>query len=104
MRIVAFHELAFDQYNEWALTDKKAFERLRRLISEAAKTPFAGIGKPEPLKRDLKGYCSSARREFWRRGDDRCLECGGLCRALDQQEADCAALEQCDLRPSRLPG
>ena len=58
MRIVAFHELAFDQYNEWALADKKVFERLRRLISETAKTPFAGIGKPEPLKGDLKGYWS----------------------------------------------
>jgi toxin YoeB len=58
MRVVAFHQLAFDQYNEWALTDKKGFERLRRLITEAAKTPFAGIGKPEPLKGDLKGYWS----------------------------------------------
>jgi Txe/YoeB family toxin of Txe-Axe toxin-antitoxin module len=57
MRIVAFHALAFDQYNEWALMDKKVLERWRRLISETAKTPFAGVGKPEPLKGDLKGYC-----------------------------------------------
>jgi toxin YoeB len=58
MRIVAFHQSAFEQYNDWAAVDKKVFERLRRLITEAARTPFGGIGKPEPLKGDLKGYWS----------------------------------------------
>ena len=58
MRIIAFHQEAFEQYSEWAARDKKAFERLNRLISEAAKTPFEGIGKPEPLKHELKGYWS----------------------------------------------
>ncbi len=58
MRIVSFHQEAFDQYNEWAKTDKKIFERLHRLIIETAKNPFDGIGKPEPLKADLKGYWS----------------------------------------------
>jgi toxin YoeB len=58
MRTIAFHQSAFDQYNEWAKRDKKTFERLRRLITETARTPFAGIGKPEPLKRELSGYWS----------------------------------------------
>jgi toxin YoeB len=58
MRIIAFHQSAFEQYNEWARGDKKTFERLKRLIAETARTPFAGIGKPEPLKRELKGYWS----------------------------------------------
>ncbi len=58
MRIVAFHQNAFEQYTEWAKTDKKLFERLHRMISETAKNPFDGIGKPEPLKADLKGYWS----------------------------------------------
>ena len=58
MRIIAFNQSAFEQYNEWALQDKKTFERLKRLIAETARTPFAGIGKPEPLKRELKGYWS----------------------------------------------
>ena len=58
MRIIAFHQEAFEQYSEWAARDKKRFERLKRLISEAAKTPFEGIGKPEPLKHELKGYWS----------------------------------------------
>ena len=58
MKIVAFHQIAFEQYNEWARTDKKLFERLHRLITETAKNPFEGIGKPELLKADLKGYWS----------------------------------------------
>lgn len=58
MRVVAFNQPAFEQYNDWALTDKRVFERLRRLITETARTPFAGIGKPEPLKGTLKGYWS----------------------------------------------
>jgi toxin YoeB len=37
---------------------RKPFERLNRLIVETARTPFAGIGKPEPLKPELKGYWS----------------------------------------------
>jgi toxin YoeB len=28
------------------------------LIIETSKTPFDGIGKPEPLKNELKGYWS----------------------------------------------
>jgi toxin YoeB len=58
MRVIAFHQNAFEQYSEWAKTDKKLFERLHRLITETAKNPFDGIGKPEPLKADLKGYWS----------------------------------------------
>lgn len=58
MRIVAFHKSAFEQYNDWAAADAKMFERVRRLITEAAKTPFTGIGKPEPLKGSLTGYWS----------------------------------------------
>lgn len=34
------------------------YQRLRRLIAETARTPFTGIGKPEPLKRELSGYWS----------------------------------------------
>lgn len=58
MRTIAFHQEAFEQYGNWAKNDKKLFERLHRLIVETAKNPFNGIGKPEPLKADLKGYWS----------------------------------------------
>lgn len=58
MRLVAFHQTAFDDFSDWAKNDKKLFERIRRLIIETLKSPFDGIGKPEPLKHALKGYWS----------------------------------------------
>ncbi len=50
MRQVHFHQEAFAQFTAWASTDPVLFERLTRLIGEAARSPFEGIGKPEPLK------------------------------------------------------
>lgn len=58
MRIIAFHQEAFEQFSDWARIDRKLYERLNRLIIETAKNPFDGIGKPEPLKADLKGFWS----------------------------------------------
>ncbi len=58
MRTVVFQAAAFTDFTAWATLDKKLFERLTRLISETAKDPFGGIGKPEPLKYDLKGCWS----------------------------------------------
>jgi len=58
VRAVAFQKLAFEQFTGWAKQNPKLFERLVRLISETARDPFIGIGKPEPLKGDLKGHWS----------------------------------------------
>ena len=55
MRVIAFHQTAFDQYNEWAAQDKKIFERLRRLISETARTPFAESANPNHSNANSKG-------------------------------------------------
>ena len=56
MRNVTFHQVAFDDYSDWAKLDRKTFERVRRIIVETLNNPFDGIGKPEPLKHELKGY------------------------------------------------
>jgi toxin YoeB len=58
MRNIIFHSQAFEEYSNWAKDNIKTFERLRKLISESAKTPFDGTGKPEPLKHQHKGYWS----------------------------------------------
>jgi toxin YoeB len=58
VRLIAFHQTAFDDYSNWAIAEKKLFDRIRRMIIETAKTPFDGIGKPEPLKQKLRGYWS----------------------------------------------
>jgi toxin YoeB len=58
MRNILFTPIAFEHYNEWLTIDKKIFTRLQKLIIETARTPFEGIGKPEPLKHELKGCWS----------------------------------------------
>lgn len=58
MRRVIFEASALDSFVEWSLTDKKTYKRLVRLIEESRRTPFEGVGKPEPLKHDLQGLWS----------------------------------------------
>ncbi len=57
MKII-FSEAAWDDYLYWQKTDKKVVQRINELIKTAIRTPFSGIGKPEPLKHGLKGYWS----------------------------------------------
>lgn len=42
----------------WNRHDKNKTQRIRALIENIMIEPFAGIGKPEPLKHDLQGYWS----------------------------------------------
>jgi toxin YoeB len=48
----------WDDYTSWS-DDRKTLRRINRLIQEAARTPGAGIGKPERLSGDLSGSWSS---------------------------------------------
>ena len=50
MRQVAFHAKAFDQFTGWASRDRKLFDGIVKLITESARSPFDGTGKPEALK------------------------------------------------------
>ena len=38
--------------------DKKTLKRINKLITNSQRTPFEGIGKPEPLKESLSGFWS----------------------------------------------
>ena len=58
MRIVAFQVEALNDYSDWAKENPKLFDRIRLLLKEAARTPFEGTGKPEPLKHSKSGYWS----------------------------------------------
>ena len=58
MRNIQFTPTAFEQFTSWVTDDKKQFQRLVRLLDGVSRTPFAGIGKPEPLKGDLAGCWS----------------------------------------------
>ena len=53
-----FAEKAWDDYLYWQKTDKKMHNRINVLIKDIKREPFAGIGKPEPLKNALSGYWS----------------------------------------------
>jgi toxin YoeB len=53
-----FSEHAWEDYLYWQRTDRKILQRVNALIKEIQRTPFAGIGKPEPLKHGLSGYWS----------------------------------------------
>lgn len=53
-----FSRHAWEDYLYWQETDKKMLKRINRLIHEIMRNPFAGPGKPEPLKHGLSGYWS----------------------------------------------
>jgi toxin YoeB len=53
-----WHESAWEDYLFWQKTDKKILKRINALIKSCERTPFSGIGKPEPLKNELSGYWS----------------------------------------------
>jgi toxin YoeB len=53
-----FSAHAWDDYLFWQKTDKQTLRRINTLIKETMRTPFEGIGKPEPLKYALSGYWS----------------------------------------------
>ena len=57
MKIV-FSERAWEDYLHWQGQDRKTLTRINHLIREVQRDPFAGIGKPEPLKHALGGYWS----------------------------------------------
>lgn len=58
MRVVTIHSRALEQLGFWAENDLKILKRIVQLLRDIEKTPFAGVGKPEPLKHELKGYWS----------------------------------------------
>ncbi|MEO8298579.1 MAG: Txe/YoeB family addiction module toxin [Burkholderiales bacterium] len=57
MKLV-FADEAWDDCLYWQKQDKRMVERINKLIRETQRGPFAGVGKPEPLKHALSGYWS----------------------------------------------
>ncbi len=58
MRNIAFHADAFEELRAWAETDKKLHLKILDLLDDVARSPFTGLGKPEPLKGEWQGYWS----------------------------------------------
>lgn len=57
-RKVVFESSAFDDFNQWAISDKKTYKKIVSLLKDIDRTPFSGLGKPEALKHELRGYWS----------------------------------------------
>jgi len=57
-RQLAWTDEAWSDYVYWQRQDKKTLKRINKLISDAKRSPFEGIGKPEPLKENLSGFLS----------------------------------------------
>ena len=55
---LTFSEVAWEDYLCWQETDTAVLVRINSLIKDAKRSPFAGIGKPEPLVGNLKGTWS----------------------------------------------
>jgi toxin YoeB len=53
-----FSSNAWEDYLYWQKTDKKILKRINQLINDIKRSPYEGIGKPEPLKHGLAGYWS----------------------------------------------
>jgi len=55
---VSFTEESWSDYLYWQNTDTRVLQKINELIKVIQRTPFQGIGKPEPLRHQLKGLWS----------------------------------------------
>lgn len=76
-----FSSASWDDYLYWQHHDPEMLQRVNELLAQCRRTPFSGIGKPEPLVGNLKGFwsrrISQEHRLVYRvsgKGDDQFLE------------------------------
>jgi len=56
---IDFLDQAQEDIEFWKKSGNKTVQRrIIKLLNSISKTPFEGIGKPEPLKHELQGYWS----------------------------------------------
>lgn len=58
MKILFSDDDVFTDFYDWTVTDKKIAKKIAILIKAIQRDPYAGLGKPEPLKYDLSGLWS----------------------------------------------
>ncbi|GAB2023825.1 Txe/YoeB family addiction module toxin [Pseudolactococcus yaeyamensis] len=51
--IKSWSDEAWEDYLYWQREDKKTLKRINLLVKDIDRTPYTGIGKPEPLKYNL---------------------------------------------------
>lgn len=55
---IVFTPNGWEDFKYWLENDPDTAVRIKELLKSVKQNPFQGIGKPEPLKYDLKGYWS----------------------------------------------
>ncbi|SFP43000.1 Txe/YoeB family addiction module toxin [Hydrogenimonas thermophila] len=55
---ITFTNDSWNEYLYWQKTDKQILKKINQLLNDIKRTPFSGIGKPEPLKFELSGCWS----------------------------------------------
>jgi len=58
MKNVEFVPAAFQEYQDWIEIDRRMALRIGDLIRGILRNPYEGIGNPEALKHQFKGYWS----------------------------------------------
>ena len=58
MRPVVLASVAQKDYEKWALTNTRIFNKINELIDDIDRHPYSGLGKPEPLKHEFASYWS----------------------------------------------
>ncbi len=55
---LAWTRESWSDYLYWQGQDRKTLRRINKLILATRRSPFEGIGKPEPLRENLAGFWS----------------------------------------------
>jgi toxin YoeB len=55
---ILFADKAWEDYLHWQANDRQVLKRINELIKDIQRSPYQGIGKPEPLRHALSGYWS----------------------------------------------
>ncbi len=55
MRRISFVPKALENFVEWVSESKKIHAKIVELVKDIQRNSFSGIGKPEPLRHELKG-------------------------------------------------
>jgi len=55
---LTFTPHAWDEYQWWLAEDRAVLKRINKVIEDALRHPYEGLGKPEPLKHMLQGAWS----------------------------------------------
>jgi toxin YoeB len=58
MKTIEFVPEAFKEYQRWIETDRRIALKIGDIIRDIIRNPFSGLGKPEALKHQFKGYWS----------------------------------------------